>query len=62
MYRIPKIQSIELKKVTNLKWPSEDTSPLEREKKATTSGEGGRERGTWEGCEQGGLGAAERGN
>ena len=40
-YRIPKIQSIEIKKVNKLKGPSEDTSvPLGREKKATTSGEG----------------------
>ena len=43
-YRIPKIQSTELKKVNKLKCPSEDASvPLGREKKAITSGEGGRE-------------------
>ena len=39
-YRIPKIQSILLKKVNKLKCPSEDSVPLEREKKAVTSGEG----------------------
>jgi hypothetical protein len=45
-YRIPKIQSTELKK-DKMKCPSEDALvPLEREKKAITSGEGGR---TWEG-------------
>ena len=45
-YRIPKIQSTELKKVNKLKCPSEDASvPLGREKKAITSGEGGRESG-----------------
>ena len=45
MYRIPKIQSTELKKLNKLKCPSEDTSvPLGREKKAITSGEGGRDR------------------
>ena len=59
MYRIPKIQSTELKKVNKLKCPSEDASvPFGREKKATTSGEGGRglggkveqgERGEWVG-------------
>ena len=49
-YRIPKIHSIELKKVNKLKCPSEDASvPLGREKKAITNGEGGREGGTWEG-------------
>ena len=43
-YRIPKIQSTELKKVNKLKCPSEDASvPLGREKKAITSGEGGRD-------------------
>ena len=43
-YRIPKIQSTELKKVNKLKGPSEDASvPLRREKKAITSGEGRRE-------------------
>jgi len=37
MYRIPKVQSIELKKVNKLKGPSEDTLvPLGRKKKATT--------------------------
>ena len=45
-YRIPKIQSTELKKVNKLKGPSEDASvPLGREKKAITSGEGGRDLG-----------------
>jgi SH3-like domain-containing protein len=39
-YRIPRIQSIELKKVNNPKGPSEDASvPLGREKKPIT-GEG----------------------
>ena len=43
-YRISKIQSTELKKVNKLKCPSEDASvPLGREKKAITSGEGGRD-------------------
>ena len=43
-YRIPKIQSTELKKVNKLKCPSEDASvPLGREKKTITSGEGGRD-------------------
>ena len=43
-YRVPKIQSTELKKINKLKWPSEDTSvPLGREKKAFTSGEGGKD-------------------
>jgi hypothetical protein len=38
-YRIPKIQSTELKKVNKLKCPSEDASvPLGREKKAITGG------------------------
>jgi hypothetical protein len=42
-YRIPKTQSTDLKKINKLKCPSEDTSvPLGREKKAITSGEGGR--------------------
>ena len=46
MYRIPKIQSTEFKKVNKLRCPSENTSvPLGREKKAITNGEGG----TWEG-------------
>ena len=45
-YRIPKIQSTELKKLSKLKYWSEDTSvPLGREKKAITSGEGGRDLG-----------------
>jgi hypothetical protein len=40
------IQSTELKRVKKLKGPSEDASvPLEREKKATTSGDGGRDLG-----------------
>ena len=43
-YRIPKIQSTELKKVNKLKSPSEDASvPLKREKKATTREEGRRD-------------------
>jgi hypothetical protein len=42
----PKIQSTELKKLNRLKAPSEDASvPLGREKKAITSGEGGRDLG-----------------
>ena len=46
-YRIPKIQSIELKKFNKLKGPNEDASvPLGREKKAITRG---REGGAWEG-------------
>jgi hypothetical protein len=45
-YRISKIQSTELKKDNKLKYSSEDASvPLGREKKAITSGEGGRESG-----------------
>jgi hypothetical protein len=45
-YRIPKIPSTELKKVNKLKCPSEEASvPLGREKKAITSGEGGRDLG-----------------
>mgnify|MGYP007107459760 CR=1 FL=1 len=45
-YRISKIQSTELKKVNKLKGPSEDArAPLGREKKAITSGEGGRDLG-----------------
>ena len=56
MYRIPKIQSTEFKKVNKLRCPSENTSvPLGREKKAITNGEGGRSLGgkmdTWEGGE-----------
>jgi hypothetical protein len=47
-YRIPKIQPTELKKVTKLKCPSEDTSvPLGREKKAITSGEGPERESGW---------------
>jgi hypothetical protein len=46
MYKIPKVQSRELKKVNKLKCPSEDTSvPLGKEKKAITRGEGGRDLG-----------------
>ena len=45
-YRIPTIQSTELKKVNKLMCPSEDASvPLQREKKAITSGVGGRDLG-----------------
>jgi hypothetical protein len=41
-YRIPKIQSTELKKLNKLKCPNEDTSvPFGREKKAFTDGCGG---------------------
>jgi hypothetical protein len=41
MYRIPKIQSTELKKFNKLKCPNKDASvSLGREKKAITSGEG----------------------
>ena len=43
-YRIHKIQSTEFKRLNKLKCPSEDASvPLGREKKAITSGEGGRD-------------------
>jgi hypothetical protein len=59
LYRIHKIQSTELKKLNKLKCPSEDASvPFGREKKAITSGEGGKvdwvvgsrgERETWSG-------------
>ena len=43
-YRIPKIQSTELKKLNNLNCLSEDASvPLGREKKAITSWEGRRD-------------------
>jgi hypothetical protein len=55
-YKIPQIQSTELKKVNKLKCPSEDTPvPLGREKKAITSGEeGGRtSEGKW--TEEGSL-------
>jgi hypothetical protein len=48
MYRIPRIQSTELKKVNKQKGPSEDASiPLEREKKTITGGRdlGGRGEG-----------------
>jgi hypothetical protein len=46
MYRVPKIQSTELKTVNKLECPSEDASvPLGREKKEITSGEGGRDLG-----------------
>jgi hypothetical protein len=46
MYRIPKIQSTELKKLNKRKCPSEDASvPLGRENKAITSGEGQRDLG-----------------
>jgi hypothetical protein len=39
MYRIPRIQSTELKKVNELKGPKEDVSiALGREKKAITEG------------------------
>jgi hypothetical protein len=45
-YRIHKIQATEFKRPNKLKCPSEDASvPLGREKKATTSGEGGRDLG-----------------
>jgi hypothetical protein len=45
-YRIPKIQSTEIKKVNKLKCPSENASViLGIVKKAITNGEGG----TWEG-------------
>ena len=53
-YRIPKIESTELKKVNKLKCPSEDASvPLGREKKTITSWEG-----KWMGS---GCGVGERG-
>ena len=42
------MQFTELKKVNKLKGPSKDASvPLGREKKATTSGEGGIWEGKW---------------
>ena len=48
-YRIPKIQSTELKKTNKLNCPNENASiPLGREKKAISSG-GGVEGGNWEG-------------
>ena len=44
--RMPRKQATELKKVNKLKGPSEDALiPLEREKKAITSGEAGRDLG-----------------
>ena len=47
MYRIPSIQSTEIKKVNKLKDLSEDASvPLGREKKAIMGGRGG-ERPEW---------------
>jgi hypothetical protein len=53
-YRIPKIQSTELKKFYKLKDPSENTSvPLGREMKATTRRERGRTEGR-EGGKEGG--------
>jgi hypothetical protein len=43
-FRRPKIQSTELKKLNKLKGPIKDAKvPLQREKKATTMGEGGRD-------------------
>ena len=43
---IPKINITELKMLNKLKGPTEDTSvPLVREKKAITSGEGGKDLG-----------------
>jgi hypothetical protein len=55
MYRIPKIQSSELKKDNKLMGPREDTSvSLGREKKAITSWEGGKKRGREGGRESGG--------
>jgi hypothetical protein len=46
MYRIPRIQSTELKKTNKLKGLSEDdTVPLWREKKAITGRGEGRDRG-----------------
>jgi hypothetical protein len=48
LYRIPWIQSTELKKVNKPKGPSEDASiPLGREKKAITEGTG-KEGSGWE--------------
>jgi hypothetical protein len=50
-YRIPKIQSTELKKFSKLKGPRDDTSvPLGREKKQSQVG---REGGIWEGNSSG---------
>jgi hypothetical protein len=46
MYRIPKIQHTELKKLNKLKCPSADTSvPPGREKKEITCGEGRKDLG-----------------
>jgi hypothetical protein len=46
MYRIPKIESTELKKLNKLKCPREEAPvPHGREKKSITSGEGGRDQG-----------------
>jgi hypothetical protein len=48
MYRMPKIQSIELKKVNKSKGPRENASiPLGREKKAIIAGRGREE---WQFC------------
>ena len=55
-YRISKIQSSELKKVNRMKDPSKDASlPLEKEKKAITSGDGGRDLGELERRGEGSL-------
>jgi hypothetical protein len=55
LYRIPKIQSTDFKKVNKLKGSSEDPSfLLGWEKKAITSGEGGKEGGR-EGGREGGT-------
>jgi hypothetical protein len=52
MYKVPRKQSSELKKVNKLKGPSEDDSvPFGREKKAIT---GNREMETHGGADQGG--------
>jgi hypothetical protein len=56
MYRIPKIQSTELKKVNKLKYPSEnDSVPLGREKELTKSREGGIWEGKWIGVSEWGT-------
>jgi hypothetical protein len=48
-YRIHKIQSTELTNLNKLKCPSEDASVLlGREKKAITSGQGGKQQGEGE--------------
>jgi hypothetical protein len=53
MYRIPRIQSIEFKKINKPKDPSEDASiPFGREKKAIT-GFRGREGNGWERVREG---------